>query len=311
MTRKVILDCDPGHDDATNILMAGIHPNFDVLGITTVKGNQTIEKTTKNALNVCQWLGLDIPVYEGMTEPMVIPGPPTEERVHGQSGLDGPSFPELKKQKEAKPAVQFLIDTLMAAKDHEITLIPTGPMTNIAMAMRLEPRIVSKIKEIVMMGGSYENGNVTPSAEFNIYADAEAAYVVFNSGIHITMMGLDVTRKALCDPSIVDRMEKVNNKASKLFVDMMRFFIKAQHKTYGWEGAPLHDPCTTAYLIDPSIFKLKDCHTDIEIRSEQSYGRTNCDIFNLTDKPKNTSVAMDINTEKFWNTVEECLKMYD
>lgn len=291
-------------------MMAGIHPDFDVLGITTVKGNQTIEKTT-NALNVCQWLGLDIPVYEGMTEPMVIPGPPTEERVHGQSGLDGPKFPKLTKQKESKSAVQYLIDTLLAANDHEITLIPTGPLTNIAMAMRLEPRIISKIKEIVLMGGSYENGNVTPAAEFNIYADAEAAYVVFNSGIHITMMGLDVTRKALCYPSVVDRMEKINNKASKLFVDMMRFFIKAQHDTYGWEGAPLHDPCTVAYLIDPTIFKVRECHTDIEIRSEQSYGRTNCDIFNLNNQPKNTSVAMDIDTNKFWDTVESCLRMYD
>ncbi len=311
MTRKIIIDCDPGHDDATAIMMAGKHPEFELLGITTVKGNQTIEKTTNNALNVCQWLDLDVPVYEGMTEPMVIAGPPTEERVHGDSGLDGPKFPERTKQKEAKHAVQYLIDTLMAADDHEITLVPTGPLTNIAMAMRLEPRILPKIKEIVLMGGSYEHGNVTPAAEFNIYADAEAAYVVFNSGIHVTMMGLDVTRKALCFPSVVERMEKINNKASKLFVDMMRFFIKAQHDTYGWEGAPLHDPTTIAYLIDPSAFKVEECHTDIEIRSEQSYGRTNCDIFHLSGKDNNSSVALDIDVPKFWDIVESCIKMYD
>lgn len=309
MTKKIILDSDPGHDDATAILMAGIHPDIDLLGVSVVKGNQTIEKTTRNALNVIQWLGLDTPVYEGMSIPMVIPSPATEERVHGISGLDGPKFPELTKTVEKKHAIQFLIDTLMAS-DGDITLVPTGPMTNIAMAMRIEPKIVSKIKEIVIMGGSYSHGNVTPSAEFNIYADAEAAYVVFTSGVHVTMMGLDVTRKVLCYPSIVERMEQIDNKASKLFCDMMRFFIKAQHDTYGWEGAPLHDPTTIAYLIDPSLVTLNECHTDIEIRSNQSYGRTNCDIFHLTDEVKNTSVAVDIDVDGFWDLVERCIKMY-
>ncbi|GEO69267.1 nucleoside hydrolase [Levilactobacillus acidifarinae] len=307
---KIIMDCDPGHDDATAIMMAGMNPQLDLLGITVVKGNQTIEKTTKNTLEVCQTLGLNVPVYEGMSVPMVIPSPQTEERVHGKSGLDGPKFAPLTKKKEKKHAIQFIIETLMAS-DGDITLVPTGPLTNIAMAMRLEPRIISKIKEIVMMGGSYEHGNVTPSAEFNIYADAEAAYVVFTSGVHITMMGLDITRKALCFPVIVKRMRQHDNPAARLFGDMMDFFIKAQHDTYGWEGAPLHDPTTIAYLIDPSVITTKKMHTDIEIRSTQSYGRTNCDYFNLTDAPKNTSVAIAIDVDKFWDIVEDSIKLYD
>ncbi|HCI4313087.1 TPA: nucleoside hydrolase [Salmonella enterica subsp. enterica serovar Infantis] len=307
---KIILDCDPGHDDAVAIMMAARHPKIDLLGITVVKGNQTLEKTTRNTLNVCQALGLDVPVYQGMGVPMVIASPATEERVHGESGLDGPVFDTLHKKVESKHAVTYLIETLMAS-DGDITLVPTGPLTNIAMAMRFEPRIISKIKEIVLMGGSYQHGNVTPSAEFNIFADAEAAYVVFESGVKVTMMGLDITRQALCYPSVVERMAKHHNPAGKLFVDLMGFFCKAQKETYGWDGAPLHDPTTVAYLIDPSVITVKAMHTDIEIRSEQSYGRTNCDYFNLTDKVKNTDVAIAIDTAKFWDIVEECIKLYN
>lgn len=308
--RKIILDCDPGHDDAVAIMMAAKHPDLELIGITVVKGNQTLDKTTKNALNVCQFLGIDVPVYQGMGVPMVIESPATEERVHGESGLDGPTFDKLTKQKESKHAIDFLIETLMSS-DGDITLVPTGPLTNIAMAMRIEPRIVDKIKEIVLMGGSYQLGNVTPSAEFNIFADAEAAYVVFGSGVKVTMCGLDITRKVLCYPSIVERMAKHSNPAAKLFTDLMGFFIKAQKETYGWEGAPLHDPTTIAYLIDPSVITVKPMHTDIEIRSEQSYARTNCDYFNLTDGVINTDVAIAIDTPKFWDIVENCIKLYN
>lgn len=308
--RKIILDCDPGHDDAVAIMMAAKHPDLELIGITVVKGNQTLDKTTKNALNVCQFLGIDVPVYQGMGVPMVIESPATEERVHGESGLDGPTFDKLTKQKESKHAIDYLIETLMSS-DGDITLVPTGPLTNIAMAMRIEPKIVDKIKEIVLMGGSYQLGNVTPSAEFNIFADAEAAYVVFGSGVKVTMCGLDITRKVLCYPSIVERMAKHSNPAAKLFTDLMGFFIKAQKETYGWEGAPLHDPTTIAYLIDPSVITVKPMHTDIEIRSEQSYARTNCDFFNLTDDVINTDVAIAIDTPKFWDIVEDCIKLYN
>ena len=161
------------------------------------------------------------------------------------------------------------------------------------------------------MGGAYTNGNVTPAAEFNIVADADAAYVCFTSGRPITMVGLDVTRKALCYPSIVERMEKVNNKASKLFVDLMRHFCKSQKEVFGWEGGPLHDPITIAYLIDPTVLTTKPMFSEIDIRSTQSYGRTNCDYFGYLHKEPTADVGIDIDVEKFWNMIEEGLRLYD
>ena len=306
--RKIILDCDPGHDDAVAIMMAAVHPSFDLLGITVVAGNQTLEKTSINALNVCQALNIDVPVYAGCGRPM-IREKMTAGDIHGVSGLDGPVFEPLKRELEKKHAVQYLIDTLMAS-DGDITLVTTGPMTNVGMAMRMEPKIIDKIKEIVFMGGAYTNGNVTPAAEFNIIADADAAYVVFTSGVKITMCGLDITRKVLCYPQIVERMGKIGNPAARLFVDLMGHFCKTQKEIFGWEGGPLHDPTTIAYLIDPSVLTIKYVHGEVDIRSIASYGRTNCDIFGYRKEEPNMYVAVDVDAEKFWNIVEDCLRMY-
>ncbi len=305
---KLILDCDPGHDDAVAILMAGGHPAIDLLAITVVSGNQTLEKTAINAMNVCQYLGLDIPVYAGCSEPMVRKKI-TAGDIHGKTGLDGPKFEPLNRTLGEEHAVTFLTRKLMESEG-DITLVTTGPMTNVGMAMRMEPRIIPKIKQIVFMGGAYTNGNITPAAEFNIAADAEAAYVVFNSGVPVTMCGLDITRKVLCYPAIVERMEQVGNKASRLFADLMRFFCKTQKEVFGWEGGPLHDPTTIAYLIDPSVLTLKYVHGNVEIRSEESYGRTNCDMFHYMKKEPNIHVAEDIDVEKFWNLVETCIRYY-
>ncbi len=309
MKRKIILDCDPGHDDAIAIMLAAKNENIDLLGITVVSGNQTIEKTTRNALNVCEYLGLDVPVYEGCGQPMIRNKPSVANDIHGESGLDGPTFAPLTKKKEEKHAVEYMIDTLLNS-DGDITVVTTGPMTNLAMAMRLCPNIIPKIKEIVLMGGAYQLGNVTPAAEFNIFTDADAAHVVFTSGRRIVMAGLDVTRKVLCYPSIIERMSKHNNCASKLFVDLMTFFSKTQKEVYGWEGGPLHDPVTIAYLIDPTVLTLKEMYTEIDIRSEQSYGRTNCDYFNYLKKEPNSFVAIDIDVEKFWNIIEKGIEAY-
>ncbi len=309
MKRKIILDCDPGHDDAIAIMLAAKNENIDLLGITVVSGNQTIEKTTQNALNVCEYLGLDVPVYEGCGQPMIRNKPSVANDIHGESGLDGPTFAQLTKKKEDKHAVMYMIDTLLNS-DGDITVVTTGPMTNLAMAMRLCPNIIPKIKEIVLMGGAYQLGNVTPAAEFNIFTDADAAHVVFTSGRRIVMAGLDVTRKVLCYPSIIERMSKHNNCASNLFVDLMTFFSKTQKEVYGWEGGPLHDPVTIAYLIDPTVLTLKEMYTEIDIRSEQSYGRTNCDYFNYLKKEPNSFVAIDIDVEKFWNIIEKGIEAY-
>lgn len=306
--KKIILDCDPGHDDAVAIMLAAKSEKLDLLGITVVAGNQTLEKTQVNARNVCQCLGLDVPVYAGCGQPMVREKMVAAD-IHGETGLDGPVFEPLTKPLEEKHAVQFIIDTLMGS-DGDITMVTTGPMTNLAMAMRMEPRIVEKIEQIVLMGGAYTNGNVTPAAEFNIIADADAAYVCFTSGRPITMVGLDVTRKALCYPAVVARMEKVGNKASKLFVDLMRHFCKSQKEVFGWEGGPLHDPITIAYLLDPSVLTVKPMHAEIDIRSTQSYGRTNCDYFGYQKLEPTADVAVDIDVEKFWDIIEDGLRKY-
>ncbi|SFN80060.1 ribosylpyrimidine nucleosidase [Proteiniclasticum ruminis] len=308
--RKIILDCDPGHDDAVAIIMAAKHPMIDLLGITIVAGNQTLEKTTRNGLNVVQKLGLDVPVYAGCGIPMVRDRQIIADDIHGETGLDGPVFDPLTREAEKEHAVDFIIRTLMES-DGDVTLVPTGPLTNIAMAMRREPRIVDKIQEIVLMGGAYQLGNVTPAGEFNIVADAEAAYVVFNSGRPVVMMGLDLTRQALCYPEIVERMRSIGNPASELFADLMTFFGKTQKAVFGWEGGPLHDPTCIAYLINPDCIEVKDMYTEVEIRSERCYGRTLCDYFGITGKEPNSKVAVKLDKEGFWNTVEECLKLYN
>lgn len=305
---KIILDCDSGHDDAVAIMLAANSPAIDLLGITVVAGNQTLENTRRNALQVVQWLGVETKVYAGCGRPM-IREKITAGDIHGESGLDGPVFPPLTREPEAEHAVNFIIRTLMASGG-DITMVTTGPMTNLAMALRMEPRIAEKIKRIVLMGGAYTNGNVTPAAEFNIVADADAAYVCFTSGCPITMVGLDVTRKALCYPEIVARMGKIGNEASRLFVDLMGHFCRTQKEIFGWEGGPLHDPVTIAYLIDPTVLTVKPMNVQVDVRSVQSYGRTNCDFFGYLGLPNTADVAIDIDAAKFWDIVEEGLKRY-
>lgn len=306
---KIILDCDPGHDDAVAIMLAAKNPKIELLGITVVAGNQTLENTRRNALNIVQCLGVDVPVYSGCGQPM-IREKMTAGDIHGTTGLDGPVFAPLTRKLEEEHAVNFIIRTLMESEG-DITMVTTGPMTNLAMAMRMEPEIVDKIKRIVLMGGAYTNGNVTPAAEFNIIADADAAYVCFTAGRPITMIGLDVTRQALCYPAIVERMGKIGNKASKLFVDLMGHFCRTQKEIFGWEGGPLHDPITIAYLIDPEVITTKPMNAQIDIRSTQSYGRTNCDYFGYQKLPPTADVAVGIDADRFWDIVEEGLRLYD
>jgi len=307
--KKIILDCDPGHDDAIAIMLAASNPSIDLLGITVVAGNQTLDKTLINALNVCQYLGIDVPVYKGCGQPMIRDKQVIAPDIHGESGLDGPQFGALTKQAEKQHAVLTIAETLLNS-DGDITMVTTGPMTNLAMAMRLYPEILPKIKEIVLMGGSYQLGNMTPAAEFNVLADGDAAHVVFTSGRPLTMVGLDVTRKVLCLPPVMERMGKVQNNAGKLFVDLMTFFNMTQKHIFGWDGGPLHDPVTIAFLIDPTVLTTKAMFTQIDIRSEQSYGRTNCDFFNYAKREPNSNVAIDIDVAKFWDIIEAGIKAY-
>ncbi len=303
---KIILDCDPGHDDAVAIMLAHASPMIDLLGISVVTGNQTLANTQRNALNVCQWIGCNAPVYAGCERPLVrekmIAGD-----IHGSTGLDGPVFPETTKKLEEKHSVQFIIDTLTASEE-PVTLVTTGPMTNVALALRLKPAITEKIERIVLMGGSYTNGNVTPAAEFNILADPEAAHICFTCGRPVYMVGLDVTRKVLCYPEIVARMGAIGNRASALFVAMMGHFCATQKAVFGWEGGPLHDPVTIASLIDPDVVTFRKMHAEVDHTPGPSYGRTNCDAFDYMKKEKNVYVAVDINAARFWDIVEEALR---
>ena len=306
--RKIIIDCDPGHDDAIAIMMAANNPKLDLLGITIVAGNQVVEKTCQNGLNVCQSLGIKVPVYAGMSLPMVREQV-VAANVHGETGLDGPVFGPLQIKAEEKHAISYIIETLMASND-DITLVPIGPLTNIAMAMRIEPRIIPKIKEIVLMGGAYAIGNFTPSAEFNFYADPEAAHVVFTSGAPIVMMGLDLTNQTVCTEDVIARMESIGNKASALFCDIMKFVLKTQYEEFGLAGGPLHDATCIAYLIEPSFFTSKSMYTAIDIKSELCYGRTVCDVLDVLKKPHNSKVGMKIDVDGFWNMVEKSIKSY-
>lgn len=253
--QKIILDCDPGHDDAITMLIAYIHPNIDLLGKTIVSGNQTLEKTVKNGLSVAQHLNMDVKIYSEASEPIVRERV-VADNVHGETGMGGPVFDALNREPEDKRAVQFIIETLLNSEG-DITLVPTGPLTNIALAMKLEPSISSKIKEIVLMGGAYGNGNFTPSAEFNVFADPEAAHIVFKSGVPIVMMGLDVTNKTLCTPEIIKRMESTNNKVGQLFSDLMNFTLKTQFQEFGLEAGPLHDATTIGYLVNKDLFEVQ------------------------------------------------------
>lgn len=306
---KIILDCDPGHDDAVAIMLAAINPKIELLGITVVAGNQKLEKTVNNALKVCNHLNLNVPVYSGMSRPMIREQLIADD-IHGETGLDGPKFEELKIKAENKHAVNFIIDTLMNS-DEKITLVPTGPLTNIGMAIRFEPKIIEKINRIVLMGGSYQLGNMTPAAEFNILADPDAAHIVFSSGVKLVMMGLDLTRQASATKEVVEKIKSLNNKASKLFVDLMEFFAASQKNVFGWTAPPVHDPTTIAYIIDPKCIEVKPMFCEIELWSERSYGRTLCDYFGILKKKPNVDVAVKLDFDRFWNLVYENLKLYN
>lgn len=306
--RKIILDCDPGHDDAIAIMLAAKHPAIELLGISIVAGNQTLDKTLTNGLNVCQTLNIDAPVHGGMPQP-IMRKQIVADNIHGETGLDGPVFGPLTREAEKKHAVNFIIDTLMESAG-DITLVPVGPLTNIAVAMRMQPAIIPKIREIVLMGGAYGTGNFTPSAEFNIFADPEAARVVFTSGVPLVMMGLDLTHQTVCTPDIIARMENAGGPAGKLFSDMMNFTLKTQHDNYGLEGGPVHDATCVAYLINPDAFKVQEMYVEIDVNSGPCYGRTVCDELGVLGQAPNTKVGITLDTAWFWDLVEECVRKY-
>lgn len=305
--RKIIIDCDPGHDDAVAIMMAGSFPGFELLGITVEAGNQTIEKTVHNTLNLVQYLDLDVPVAAGKGLPLKR-SPMNCAEIHGKTGLDGFKFPRLTRKVDDRDAVDLLYDLL---KEHKhVTLVPTGPLTNIAKLIMKHKDAVKWIDEVVLMGGSIGHGNVSPAAEFNILCDPEAAEIVFNSGLKVKMLGLDVTRKVLVLPEIIEKMRRINNKVSDLFVDLMVEFNKNQKKIFGFAGGPLHDPATIVSLINADVVKFQYMNVVIDVTGGPSYGRTNCDQFNYLHQTPNAWVAIDIDVKQYWKEIEYGLRRY-
>ena len=276
--RPIVIDTDPGQDDALAILLALASPELAVLGITAVAGNVPLPLTESNTRRICELAGRrDTKVFAGCARPMVR-ALTTAEHVHGPTGLGGHDFPEPTMALQPGHAIDWMVETLMAAGEREITLCALGPLTNLAMAMVKEPRIVSRIREIVMMGGGFSaGGNVTPAAEFNIYVDPHAARVVFTSGCKLTLIPLDVTHQALTTPARLERFRAIGTAVGHACHNMLSFFCRRDMSKYGNDGGPLHDPCVIAYLLAPEIFEGRHVAVEIEISSEKTMGMTLAD----------------------------------
>jgi inosine-uridine nucleoside N-ribohydrolase len=310
MKQKVILDCDPGHDDALAILLAAHHPALELLAITTVAGNQSVEKTSLNALKVCSLAQLEhIPVARGMSQPLLRSVHYAAD-IHGESGLDGPALPKPSFALFPIHAVDLLIDLLLNSAG-DIILIPTGPLTNIAVAMRREPAIIPKIRAISLMGGAIGVGNVTPASEFNIWADPEAAAIVFACGRPITMVPLEVTHQALATPDIILRLRSAQKTVTTLAADLLAFFAEAYRTTFGFAAPPVHDPCAVAAVIDRTIVPTQLMHVDVETVGTFTAGRTVCDVYGKSAQPANVSVGLSLDRERFWDVLIDTLLTYN
>lgn len=296
MKQKIIIDCDPGHDDAIALLVAAYSDKYDLIGVSTCAGNQTIDKTSKNALNLLNFFNKEIKVAKGETNPIKRKIRTCPE-IHGESGLDGYDFPVYKEEYDSRPAYQFIIDTVLANKD--IIVITTGPMTNLALALSHNPNIVKNIKEIVLMGGSTTEGNITPEAEFNILVDPEAADICFRAGVPMRMLGLNVTRKIMVNDKVIEEASKISTKGSDLFVKLMKVFNENQRKFFGLEHGPLHDPATIVSLINDKAFKFEKMKVTIDTSDTELLGKTYCE----KSDDYNCMVATEVNLKEYWSEI--------
>jgi purine nucleosidase len=307
MPQKIILDCDPGHDDAIAILLAHGNPEIDLLAITTVAGNQTLPKVTRNALRMCTVAGItDVPIAAGCAGPLVRQQIVASE-IHGETGLDGPDFPEPTVALDPRHAVDLIIDTVMAAEPDEITLVPVGPLTNIAMAIRREPAIVERVRQVSLMGGAYTRGNTTPAAEFNVFADPEAAAAVFDAPWKVTMVGLDLTHQAGATNAVVERFSALGTPLSKIVVELLTFFGSTYKNVTGFDAPPVHDPCAVAYVINPALLTTEDAYVGVELKGTLTYGMTVTDFLNAYGRAHNTQVATKLDVDGFWDLVVDAV----
>ncbi|WOE67837.1 pyrimidine-specific ribonucleoside hydrolase RihA [Aeromonas allosaccharophila] len=310
MAQPVILDCDPGHDDAIALILALASPELKVLAVTTSAGNQTPDKTLNNALRILTLLGRDdIPVAAGAPKPLarelII-----ADNVHGESGLDGPKLPDPAFAPQAMTGIELMAKCLRESPE-PVTLVPTGPLTNIALLLAAHPELKPKIARIVLMGGAAGAGNWTPAAEFNIYVDPEAADMVFKSGIPITMCGLDVTHEAQVMDEDIERVRAIINPVAQCVAGLLDFFmIYHRDPKWGFAGAPLHDPCTIAWLLNPALFHGVECRVDIETRGEHTVGMTVVDRYGLSGKPANALVLLGLDRAGFIDLLVERLRAF-
>ncbi|WP_370545631.1 nucleoside hydrolase [Gilliamella sp. M0364] len=306
--KKIILDCDPGHDDAIALLLAHGNPNIELLAVTTVVGNQTLEKVTRNALSVARIANItNVPFAAGAVRPL-IRNVEVAPDIHGDSGLDGPVLPEPAIQLDKRHAIDLIIDTIMSHPPKTVTLVPTGGLTNIAMAVRKEPKIVERVKEVVLMGGGYHVGNWSAVAEFNIKIDPEAAHIVFNEKWPVTMVGLDLTHQALATPDVIEKISAIKTKPAKFVLEMLEFFGKMYKQAQGFTYPPVHDPCAVAYVINPELIKTKRVPVDIELTGTLTLGMTVADFRFPPDDSCHTQVATELDHTGFWDLIVDSLE---
>lgn len=297
--RPLIVDCDPGQDDAVALLLAMASPDaFDLLGITAVAGNVPLDRTESNARRIRDLAGRpEVPVHAGCARPMVRE-PASAEFIHGESGIDGADLPEPRRPAAPQHGVDFLVDTLRAAPA-PVTLATLGPLTNVAMAIVKCPEILGNVREIVAMGGAIGLGNVTPAAEFNVYADPHAAHVVFEAGATLTMIGLDVTHQAIATPARIEAIRALDTAPAAAVCGMLETYGAKNIAAYD-HGAPLHDPCVIAYLLAPDLFDGREMRVDVELNRGHAFGRTVCDRYNRRGLPANARVLEEIDADGFY-----------
>lgn len=308
-SRSIIIDTDPGQDDAFAILLALSSPEIEVLGITAVAGNVGIDKAELNARKLCELAGRpDVPVFRGCDRPLKR-DLCTAEHIHGETGLNGADLPAPAMPLQAKHAADWIVETVMAAPEGTVTLCPLGPLTNIASAFVREPELAGRLRDVVLMGGGFfQGGNVTPAAEFNIYVDPHAADIVFRSGVPITMMPLDVTHKALVPVDWSARLREMGNSTGAAGAGLIEFYQRYDVERYGDTGGPLHDPCVIAFLIRPDLFHGKVCNVRIETGSELTMGMTVVDWWNTTKLAKTATVINKVDSPGFFDLLLERLR---
>jgi purine nucleosidase/pyrimidine-specific ribonucleoside hydrolase len=303
----ILLDCDPGHDDAVAILLAAGDPGVELLGITTVAGNCTLEQATLNARRVAALAGLhSVPVAAGAAGPRA-GDLETAPDIHGETGLDGHDLPSDEVPLDPRDAVTLMADVLLEAAE-PVTLVPTGPLTNVAALLEQRPEVRPKIREIVLMGGSTGRGNRTPAAEFNIWVDPEAAALVFESGLPLTMIGLNLTHQATATPDVVERLRAIGGEPARAVTAWMDFFGSRYERVFGEFAPPVHDPCTVALIIDPSLMRCVECFVAVETEGRWTRGMTVADLHGRLGQPANARVAMELDRDRFWDLVTGALE---